>query len=231
LYGCTTKTFFLLWLGALLLTIGSAGIGAQAPETKELVIEVSGGEGGTWPVFYSLRTGRQITDSASQDWDIGFERPRLICTNRGDTAAALGSGGLGGVRHTEKTDLVGTDPAKAVKNDPRYGPCNTDTLRWIDGAMFKPVSARRINVLTYTGYNNEEKKDGKTRTAPLRSSFSYDKKQFYTAKGMPPAYTLANRVYIIRHGDGAGESKVQVRSYESQSRGDTDRYIIAWQNF
>jgi hypothetical protein len=214
-----------LGLGALLFAENNAA-GA-----KELVLEVSGGDSGTGPVYYSLRTGQQVTNPASRDWDIGFERPRLIYTNSGETAAALGSGGLGGVWHTEKTDFAGAVPADAVKNDPLYGPYNTDTTRWIEGAMLKPAASRRINVMTFTGYGNETKKDGKTRAAALSASFSYNKRQFYSARGMPPSYAVTGRVYVIRHGDGSGESKIQIRAYESQNRADTDRYIITYEAY
>jgi hypothetical protein len=222
------KVLFTLGLGALLFMGKVSGIGAQTTEGRELIVEVSGGTG---PVYYSLRTGQQVADPASQDWDIGFERPRLIYTNSGETATALGSGGRGGVWHTEKTDFNSVSSVDAVRTDPLYGPYNTDTVRWIEGAMLKPVSSRRINIMTFTGYNNEEKKDGKTKAAALSASFSYNKKQFYSARGMPPSYTLTGRVYIIRHGDGGGESRLQIRAYESHSRGDADRYVITWQNF
>jgi hypothetical protein len=227
-----TKALISVGLRALLfMGAGSAGPRAGAAELKELIIEVSGGEAGTGPVYYSLRTGQPVADPASRDWDIAFERPRLIYTNSGETAAALGSGGMGGVWHTEKTDIAGTLQGDAVRNDPLYGPYNTDALRWIDGAMFKAASSRRINVMTFTGYGNETKKDGKTKASAFSASFGYNKKQFYSARGMPPAYSLTGQVYILRHGDGQGESKLRIRSYESQSREDTDRYIISYQNF
>ncbi|MDR2606812.1 MAG: hypothetical protein LBC57_00345, partial [Treponema sp.] len=85
-----TKTLFSLGLGFLFfMGLGSAGNKAEALEPKELVIEVSGGGPGTGPVYYSLRTGQRVADAASREWDIGFERPRLIYTNSGETAAAL----------------------------------------------------------------------------------------------------------------------------------------------
>jgi hypothetical protein len=219
------KALFLaaLGFGALLFLGAGPGGGAQ-----ELTIEVSAGTG---PVYYSLATGRQVADPASRDWDIGFERPRLIYTNSGETAAALGSGGRGGVWHTEKTDFAGVSQADVVENDPLYGPYNTDTLRWNEGAMLRPASSRRINVMTFAGYTNEAKRDGKTRQTAFSASFSYNKRQFYAARGMPPSYTLTGRVYIVRHGDGRGTSKVQIRVYESQNRGDIDRYTLFYQNF
>ena len=220
------KTLTVLGLGALLFTgPGLEGNRAAAQEAGELTVEVSE----TGPVYYSLKTGLRVENPASQDWDIGFERPRLIYTNSGETAAALGSGGRGGVWHTEKTDFAGTGRDDAVRADPLYRPYNTDAARWIDGAMIKPAATRRINVMTFTGYNNEERKDGRTRASAFSASFSYNKKQFYSARGMPPSYTLTGRVYVIRHGDGGGESKVQIRAYES--RGGTDRYSIIWWNF
>ncbi|MDR2257521.1 MAG: HmuY family protein [Treponema sp.] len=224
----TAKTLAIL-VGALLFT-GTGPAGA-AQEAKELDIEVSGGAGGTGPAYYSLKTGQQVRDPATQNWDIAFERPRLIYTNSGQTAAALNSGGRGGVWHTERTDFAGTGRDDAVRDDPLYRPYNTDALRWIDGAMLRPAASRRINVMTFTGYTNEERKDGRARDSAFSASFSYNKRQFYSARGMPPSYTLTGRVYIIRHGDGAGESKLQIRAYESRSRGDADRYVIVYQNF
>jgi hypothetical protein len=229
-----TAVFSSLKLGLMVLWFAGNGFsaaGAEPPEVRELVLEVSGGDRGTGPVYYSLTTGQKVTDPASQDWDIGFERPRLIYTNSGETAGTLVSGGLGGVWHTEKTDFAEITQADAVRNDPLYGPYQRDTTRWIEGAMLRPVSLRRINMMTFTGYGNEAKNDGKTRASAFSASFSYNKKQFYSARGMPPSYTLTNRVYIVRHGDGKGESKIQIRAYESQSRKDTDRYTIAYQNF
>jgi hypothetical protein len=85
--------------------------------------------------------------------------------------------------------------------------------------------------MTFTGYGNEASRDGKTRDSALSASFRYDKKQFYSGRGMPPSYSLNNRVYIIRHGDGGGESKVQIRAYESWNREDADRYTLDYQNF
>jgi hypothetical protein len=226
------KTLFFLMLGPIaLLFIGADPPGGGSGRTRELAIEVSGGASGTGPVYYSLTTGQRVMNPASQDWDIGFERPRLIYTNSGETAAALGSGGWGGVWHTEKTDFAGVSRTDAIRDALLYGPYNTDTVRWNKGAMLRPASSRRINVMTFTGYNNEAKNDGKTLSSAFSASFSYNKKQFYSARGMPPSYTLSGRVYIIRHGDGRGESKVQIRTYDSQSRDDTDRYTLVYQNF
>ncbi|MDR1507450.1 MAG: hypothetical protein LBI67_10160 [Treponema sp.] len=40
--------------------------------------------------------------------------------------------------------------------------------------------------------------------------YLFDRKQFFSMKGMPPNYTPNYRVYIIRHGNGTDYSKVQI---------------------
>jgi hypothetical protein len=42
------------------------------------------------------------------------------------------------------------------------------------------------------------------------SPYNFDKKQAYRMTGMPPNYTPTKQVYIVRHGDGEGYSKVQL---------------------
>jgi hypothetical protein len=55
------------------------------------------------PLFFSLSTGKQITDPKSTEWDVAFPGGRQIWTNSGDTAAKYQSGGQGGVWYPDET--------------------------------------------------------------------------------------------------------------------------------
>jgi hypothetical protein len=83
-----------------------------------------------------------------------------------------------------------------------------------------------LNVITYLGYNNDSEPNAGTQANPFAvnsvngpmSSFvpyDFNKKQAYSMLGMPPSYTPTNQVYIVKHGDGQGYSKLQL----------TDAYI------
>jgi hypothetical protein len=152
----------------------------------------------------------------------------MIFTNSGATATELGSTGAGGVWHTDKTALDGVTQDDAIKNDPLYGPYNTDVTRYVAG-MGGAASSRRMNVMTFVGYNNEDTNDG-SADKPFSASYLYDKKQFYDMVSMQPLQidpTL--QVYIIRHGDGVHYSKIQVTEFERASP--TDTYLISYSNF
>jgi hypothetical protein len=197
--------------------------------------------------YFSLSTGEEVTGDArfTPAWDIAFERPRLIYTNSGDSAQALASGGGGGIWHTDKIVLADVTLDDAVKDDPFYKDYNADTSRWITN-MIGQVS-RPLNVMTYLGYMNEDEKgiDGKSAEGVFSMYYKYDKKQFYSNEFdengdmfMPPHFTPTMRVYIIRHGNGAEYSKVQISEYFGNYDADSsvttyggDNYKVTWQTF
>jgi hypothetical protein len=191
-------------------------------------------------VYYSLSTGQQITDPAdiaSDTWDIAFMRStnvwRMIMTNSGDTAVDLISSGDGSVWYTEKFDL--DDVRMEDKVDPPEGILGlyaTDQKRWID--VMGNVRVLNLNVMTFVGYANETAADGSS-TQPFAGTpehempYLYNKKQFYKSPGgMPPGFVATGRVYIIRHGDGAHYSKIQIY-YEPG--GGKDVYSVQYLNF
>jgi hypothetical protein len=177
--------------------------------------------------YYSLSTREEVADPAGNAWDIAFENSRLVYTNSGATAVTLSSGGQGGVWHTDKLDLEGVTQNDAIKDDPLYGPYNEDVIRYV-GPMTGSATPRRINVMTFVGYNNEETNDG-SEDKPFSSSYLYDKKQFYDMVSMQPLQIDdTNQVYIVRHGDGQHYSKIQIH-YERQAP--KDIYQIRVSNF
>jgi hypothetical protein len=192
--------------------------------------------------YFSLGTGDEITDPHSLDWDIAFENSRLIYINGGDTARALATGGYGAVWHTDK-GFDETTPEDAVTDDPFYKTYNADVYRWTTNMT--GVNRRRINVMTYAGYGNDndytakgEKIDGLTEETCFDIWYKYNKKQFYKngfdetgMMLMPPVFEVTNQVYIIRHGNGADQSKVEITEFLRAYATQIDTYTIKWQTF
>jgi hypothetical protein len=222
---------FLVLIGTAVLFLGCPTEPEDEPnyggEEKTLAIEVASGA----VKYYSLTSGLEVTDPAaiaSKAWDIAFQESRKIYTNSGATAESLTSGGIGGVWHTEKKTLEGVTQDDAVKDDPLYGPYNTDVIRYTGGMSGTPT-ANRLNVMTFVGYSNEDTNDG-SQDLPFSSSYQYDKRQFYDMVSMQPLQIDPTLwVYIIKHGDGEHYSKIQVTTYERASPKDT--YLITYSNF
>jgi hypothetical protein len=179
--------------------------------------------------YFSLSTGEEVTgdDIQSAKWDIAFTRTRLIYTNSGDTAAALESGGKGGVWYTDKGVLaeVSSDD-KVGEDDPILKNYLTDKTRYIKG--MGPAAATRVNVMSYVGYDNEAEKDGLTAENCFEG-YSYNKKEYYATSGMG-VYSSAGveQVYIIRHGDGEHYSKIKIDYEYADSK---DNWAVSYQNF
>jgi hypothetical protein len=206
----------------------------QEPEEKPGITVTLYVYGNEEPRYWSLATGEEVTDPGaikSQAWDIAFhthDSTFFILTNSGITAASLGSGGKGAVWYTDHTNFDSAVLADAVTNPPEeYQPYTQDVERW---AMVMGAEAVRetLNIMTYLGYpgSDSPEHNGMTeatyfqRRDPLRTGggamdpsympYEFNKKQFYEMRGMPPTYTPNYQVYVIRHGDGLGYSKLQV---------------------
>jgi hypothetical protein len=173
--------------------------------------------------FFSLSTGREIADGGNKDWDIAFKETRTIWTNSGDTAAHYGSGGGGGVWHTNKTDFNSVSREDAVEDDPRLSAYHTDATRWVQ-AMEDPEE-KRLNVMSYAGYPNQDEVDGLTRETCFLPVYYYYPSAFYTMPSMG-AFEATGQVYIIRHADGEHYSKVQIQTFVRAIPKDTHRVII-----
>jgi hypothetical protein len=186
--------------------------------------------GGT--VYYSLTTGEPVTDPASTNWDVAFKRSRLIFTNSGATAADANSGGKGGVWHTDKTDFAAVTMADK-KTDEAYTGYYADVQKWVMVAN-GVTSHNTLNIMTYCGYTAG---DGASEESLFQAPLKYDQKQFYTMTmtGSAAVFDMSGQVYIIRHGDGAHHSKLQVVTYESDTsnmaeNGGADKYLIQYAN-
>ncbi|MDR1362787.1 MAG: HmuY family protein, partial [Spirochaetaceae bacterium] len=153
--------------------------------------------------YFSLTSGKQVSDPKTDGWDIGFQRPRSIVTNGGDTAATLASGGKGMVWYTDKTDFDAVALSDAVKTGP-LSDYFADKLKWIYSMSTNQHNT--LNVINFTGYDA-----GSGTEADPFKTFKYDQKQFYTSGS---GYPVTNMVYIVQHGDGVHYSKIQVSRYE-----------------
>jgi hypothetical protein len=201
---------------------------ADIPEEEGLTVKLRiYGDDGTR--YYSLSSGDEITDPAaiaSAAWDIALEAHDgcfFVLTNSGDSAVRAGSGGQGAVWHTERFDLDRTGlEDRVAENLGDLAPYTVDRKRYT--FVMSTVTDQYLNVMTYLGYpgsddpahNGETEETFFNRKEPDSTGmasyvpFLFNQKQFYTMRGMPPNYTPTYRVYILRHGDGAGFSKLQV---------------------
>jgi hypothetical protein len=228
-------TGFLMLLCAAALFLGcptepedDTNYGAGDP--KELEVTVTSADG---TVYYSLTTGQRVTDAAKiagKDWDIAFQRSRMIYTNSGDTAAAgaTGSGGLGGVWFTDKTDFDSVSDEDAVETTgdyAEYAPFTKDVVKYTSA-----TASSRFNVMTYWGFAGgagtaADPYKTKTPTSnPPPADFvpyTYDKKNYISMTSMTgpngAEFSLSKQVYIIKHGDGEHYSKIQITEYTSRS--------------
>jgi hypothetical protein len=199
--------------------------------------------------YYSLSTDEEVAaDKANTtEWDIAFTRTRLILTNSGDTASALGSGGDGGVWYIDKEKF--DDVSREDKpEDTEY---NTDTNKYVwTGMGAAPTAQTPLNVMSFVGYtygNGETasvpalkggppydpERDGAYPSTGAFTGYKYDQKTYYKQEhgsGGGPTFSSTNYVYIIRHGDGKHYSKIQI-TYAYQSSPAADTFVIKYSNF
>jgi hypothetical protein len=181
--------------------------------------------------YYSLKTGAEVTGSNIKTnlWDISFTRTRMIQTNSGSTAAALSSGGEGGVWYTEKyklDDVVFTDK---VEGDALLDIYSQDVRKYV--LSMSNVYENNLNVMTFAGYANETTQGAgdSNESGTALKTLAYDKKQFYLRESASN-YPVTKRVYIIKHGDGARYSKIQITEYEYNSGAASDSYVVKFEN-
>jgi hypothetical protein len=232
-------------MSALIFTAcpDASGGGTQEQEEEE-ELEVTGKtktlrniKFGGDPLFFSLSTGKQVSDPKSTDWDIAFPGVRQIWTNSGDTALKYQSGGQGGVWYTDKKDfaaVISKDEAVTDDDDPNFQILknfNTDKTRWVVGMDTSGAFAifeKQLNVMSFVGHENEnEEGAGVDQDNCYNATYLYDKRQYYyNAAGMPPVFQITKQVYIIRHGDGVRYSKFQVTAYTRNP----DTFTVKFEN-
>jgi hypothetical protein len=175
-----------------------------------------------------LEAGDEITSGGinSTGWDIAFTNGRLIYTNSGDTATAVSSGGVGGVWFTGQTLFQNTDDfvtGPYYATDKTYS-VNASATAESPSGQGMPTSKSRLNVMTYMGYgfgngrgdgdNDNSDGDSGAEDTPL-GDFKYNAMGFYKSGAEMGSYIMTNRVYVIKHGDGAGYTKIQITSMEA----------------
>jgi hypothetical protein len=193
--------------------------------------------------YCALSTGEEVTP-AWDNWDIAFEAHNncfFILTNSGDTALDLGAAGGGGVWFTDSTDFGAVNSVSQRVIPPsggEYEPYTEDAVRWAMVMGAEPVK-QFLNVITYLGYpgSDDPLHDGasqatyfqrKDPAAGAMASFVpylFNKRQAFTMHGMPPDYAPTRQVYVIRHGDGAAYSKLQLSEVYLEP-GDAYRFIL-----
>jgi hypothetical protein len=200
--------------------------------------------------YLNLSTAEWVTDPAviaSPDWDIAFHASRVIYTNSGDTATDLSSSGYGGVWFTNTTDFnaVSGEADKATVDtgnpDFDYTPYIQDAKRYV--MVMGSRYYRRLNVMTYAGYPDEDAYNGLTEDKALAGNgslvnYNYDKKQYYYnpplpdgGLRMPPDVEATKQVYIIRHGNAADYSKLQITRFIRDLSDSSDHYTVQWKTF
>jgi hypothetical protein len=228
--------------------------GKGEPQEKE--IEVT-----TGVVYYSLTTGTAVTDPAkiaSKDWDIAFQRSRMIYTNSGATATNVESGGLGGVWFTNKTNFNNVsdeDSVETTGNYAEYDDFIADVTKYMAGGGMGGGSGPTpsiFNVMTYWGFKSGTGTSTDPYTSYAQTDFEdtskfvpygYNKKNYVKMTSMMgpngATYEVSQEVYIVKHGNGVNYSKIQITEYTSRSADNTatppvaaaDILKIKYQNF
>jgi hypothetical protein len=221
------KLFIPLLLGLAALFAGCPTEAEPDYGTEAVVTAVEN----AGPVYFSFAQGETVdpTGAAGDGWDLAFSYTRMIHTNSGDTADALGSGGKGGVWAAGTTDLsAGISPAGADFSLPFA----TDSSRWTSPAaeMGTPV-LNQLNVISYVGYGSGA---GLSEEDPL-TDYQYNARQYYSANlsTMPPVYSVTRQVYIVKHGDGENYSKMHITALETipSTSGAKRVFLIRYINF
>jgi hypothetical protein len=173
--------------------------------------------------YYSLSTGKAVTDPDTEAWDIAFGYdPQAVFTNSGDSATA--SGGSGGVYYSGKTDLsaVSSYDASKIGGSDEWSQDRSVAQDMVYGDTSSPTTYKSstlvLNTITelyyqlggtgesgdaYTAYLGT---DG-TSTAPwTQATSAYDSFDGSTT------YSVTNRVYVVKSGDGTKYYKVQITS-------------------
>jgi hypothetical protein len=197
--------------------------------------------------YYDLSTGEETTPAGS-NWDLALEAHGgafFVLTNSGDTATDVnaqvsgGASGQGRVWFTDATDfdaVVGKDqralnPGEDLSDTAVY---TEDRRRYVMVMAAEPAE-QTLNVITYAGYRAGNGLTAETRfeynTPDMGNmgSFSpylFNKKQAYRMIGMPPNYTPTKQVYIVRHGDGASYSKVQLSEVYLERGTDPSHFVM-----
>ncbi len=171
-------------------------------------------------VYYSLGDEAELdeaTAAATPNWDLRFTASTAITTNSGETAVDLSSGGTGGVAFTGNMDF---DVSVKVTSLDFTTEGATDIKPWVTG--MGGATQVNTNLMCFPGYDNG---DGLTEETAY-SDANFSGVGYYTREGMPPVYETTGRIYVIRHGDGEGYSKLEIQQVEYETVDQITTYAL-----
>jgi hypothetical protein len=245
---------FVVWAGALILLCFAAlllGCPTEAEEEEQQQVEtlnavvVEAGE----TKYFSLTTGQRIPDDQKNttNWDIAFTRTRLILTNSDETATAVGSLGEAKVWYTGKTDFADVTLDDKGADNAAF---STDTGYYVwTGMGAAPTAKSILNVMTFVGYQYgngqsaaiptlqgdapyDPERDGAYPQPGAYTGYMYNGNQYYSQShgggSGGPIFGSSNKVYIIKHADGSGYSKVQF-TYEYLTSPARDAFAVQYE--
>jgi hypothetical protein len=152
------------------------------------------------------------------EWELRFSGERDVYTNSGSTAVTEGSGGLGGVVFSGKTDfddtITITEAESLFEDDPVDG---VDYTYWDQSEIDSDTAYETTrNAICYPGYPSSpvEGRDGLTEDTAWAffpdADFSLSTAYAEWDRMTPNFRNYTNNVYIVRSGDGLSYYKFQI---------------------
>ena len=203
-----TATAALMMMLLFSACFDDGGGSGRKPVSGEKLITIS--RSGTNYVYFSLKNGTEVDSGKSNttEWDLQIPAGTRILTNSGTTAAALGSGGTGGSVFLNTTDFSVDVDTSTLTVTPDWGAYTS--------GMGAP-SLGNFSVMSFPGYASGDGSVGNPY-----ATVNWSAHEFFWYPAMPPVFTMTDRVYAVKFGDGSGYSKLQILSTEY----DTDNYYI-----
>ncbi len=226
-------------LGCLIILASCQQATSSSSSTPSFTVVTTNTD--TAPKYYSLATGKVVTDPANNTWDIAFGNgSQAIYTNSGYTATASGvtgsaTSGVGGVYYAGTTAWGGVSSYSTSKFADSNGDGNADTFGTDYYTEFNTVadgsgtaSFATLNVITKLEYSAG---DGTHATPFVKYPSSdvtdpYSGPAYYTYDTTDQANPLkpSKEVYVVRSGDGTKYYKIQITAMGSTT--DSSGFVV-----
>lgn len=204
-------------------TNSSSNSGSSTLTTKSLTVTSTSAY-----TYWDLSTGTEVTDPATQDWDIAFSSATQgILTNSGATATALASSGAGGVWYAGTTDFDSVTSTSGADFTEAFAVDTSVSVSTSNGSS-TTTSTAVLNQMTKLDYVSG---DGSASNPYVNDASAgvYDGEAYYAYN---QGVSASGEVYIIRHGDGTTFSKLQVTSLSGLNTTTSTRdRVIKYANF
>jgi hypothetical protein len=186
--------------------------------------------------YYDLSTGKTVSDPTTQKWDIAFGYgTQQVFTNSGDSSTA--SGGSGGVYYSGKTDFssVSSFDTSKIGSSDVWSRDRSVTQNQVYGSStpYTTYASTTLVLNAMTELYYSEGGDGSSGnpytaylgpTGSLTDAWTQSPSIYYNFDGAT-SYTVTNRVYIVKSGDGSSYYKVQISSL-TKDGSNRDRIVI-----